>query len=59
MIPDTTERNVFVEGTLDKYDLAKQLIDSIIEEHYKLASSFKSSVTPNSSIIDHEMSTSD
>ena len=59
MIPDTTERNVFVEGTLDKYDLAKQLIDSIIEEHYKLASSFKSLVTPNSGIIDHEMSTSD
>ena len=59
MIPDTNDRNVFVEGPLDKYDMAKQLVDSIVEEHYKLASSFKSFITPNSGLADYEMSNAD
>ena len=33
MIPDTTLRNVFVEGSLEIYMVAKKLIDSIIDEH--------------------------
>ena len=36
MIPDSLKRNVFVEGTLEMYNVAKQLIDAIIEEHSKL-----------------------
>ena len=59
MIPDTSQRNVFVEGPLDKYDLAKQLIDSIIDEHFKLASSVKSLISANNGIVDFEMSNSD
>ena len=59
MIPDTNQRNVFVEGPLEKYDLAKQLVDSIVDEHYKLASSFKSLITPNSGIVDYEMTNAD
>ena len=59
MIPETNQRNVFVEGPLDKYDLAKQLVDSIVEEHYKLASSFKSLITSNSCIVDYEMANAD
>ena len=36
MIPDTNQRNVFVEGSFETYLVAKKLIDSIIEEHLKL-----------------------
>lgn len=42
MIPDTTKRNVFVEGTIEQYMVAKQLIDSIVDEHLKMQMSFKS-----------------
>ena len=41
MIPDTTQRNVFVEGSIERYDLAKQLIDSIIEEQFKILTPVK------------------
>lgn len=41
MIPETTQRNVFVEGPYDTYLVAKKLIDSIIEEHFKLQKTFK------------------
>ena len=36
MIPDTTMRNVFVEGTVETYMVAKQLIESIVDEHVTL-----------------------
>lgn len=36
MIPDTLKRNVFVEGLLETYMVAKQLIDAIVDEHVKL-----------------------
>ena len=47
MIPDTAQRNVFVEGSLETYMVAKKLVDSIIEEHIKLQMSFKSHIIEN------------
>lgn len=41
MIPDTNQRNVFVEGPLEAYNIGKKLIDSIVEEHLKLQMSFQ------------------
>ena len=35
-IPNSTQRNVFIEGPIEKFDRVKAIIDSIIEEHYKL-----------------------
>jgi hypothetical protein len=35
-IPNSNQRNVFIEGPIEKFDKVKGIIDSIIEEHYKL-----------------------
>lgn len=32
-IPDTNQRNIFIEGNLQKYDIAKTLIDQLIQDH--------------------------
>jgi far upstream element-binding protein len=34
----TNMRNVFVEGTPDRYEIAKKLIDEIVDEHKRLHS---------------------
>lgn len=34
-------RNVFVEGSPDKYDAAKVLIDAIIDEQQRMTASYK------------------
>ena len=47
MIPETSQRNVFVEGPVETYNIAKKLIDSIIEEHMKLQMSFKTHLIEN------------
>lgn len=49
MIPETNKRNVFVEGSLETYAVAKQLIESIIEEHLKLQLQFKNQIMDTSS----------
>ena len=36
MIPDTHKRNVFVEGKVETYLVAKQLIEAIVDEHLSL-----------------------
>jgi hypothetical protein len=34
VIPETNQRNVFVEGSLSKYDQAKQMIGKIIDDYF-------------------------
>ena len=32
-IPDRNQRNIFIEGSIQKYDLAKSLVEQLIQEH--------------------------
>jgi len=34
VIPETNQRNVFVEGSLSKYDQAKQMIGKVIDDFF-------------------------
>ena len=39
-IPNSQMRNVFIEGSLEKYEKARKLIDEIVEEHRKIHLSY-------------------
>ena len=34
-IPETNQRNVFIEGPISKYELAKQMIDQMIDDYLR------------------------
>ncbi|CDW73457.1 kh domain containing protein [Stylonychia lemnae] len=40
-IPNSTLRNVFIEGSLEKYEKANKLIEEIVEEHRKMHLSYQ------------------
>jgi len=50
-IPNSNLRNVFIEGSLEKYEKARRMIDEIVEEHRKMHLNFQSLIAGTHPII--------
>ena len=50
-IPNSNLRNVFIEGSLEKYEKARRMIDDIVEEHRKMHLNFQSLIAGTHPII--------
>ncbi len=40
-IPNSNQRNVFIEGAPDRYEIARVMIQSIVHEHIKITESLR------------------
>jgi spore maturation protein SpmB len=40
-IPNSNERNVFIEGAPDRYEIARVMIQQIVHEHIKITESLR------------------